>query len=48
LYGFGEIDRKDSPMARRDVIEARIAKLVDGFGRYVQTYDDRAPFSQPI
>jgi hypothetical protein len=45
LYGFGEIDRKDSPMARRDVIEARIVKLVDGFGRYVQTYDDRAPFS---
>jgi hypothetical protein len=32
-------------MARKDMIEARTAKVVDGFGRYVQAHDDRAPFS---
>jgi hypothetical protein len=32
-------------VARRDIIEARTAKLVDGFGRYVRAYDDRVPFT---
>jgi hypothetical protein len=30
---------------RRDLAEARIGKLVEGFGRYVQTYDARVPFT---
>jgi hypothetical protein len=32
-------------VARTDVIEARIGKLIGGFGRYVRVYDDRVPFN---
>lgn len=32
-------------MARRDVIEARVARLVSRFGDYVQVYDDHVPFT---
>jgi len=32
-------------VARSDVIEARIGKLIGGFGRYVPVYDDRVPFT---
>jgi hypothetical protein len=32
-------------LARRDVIEARVAKLIGRFGDYVQAYDDRVPFT---
>src|ERR1039457_2030956 len=32
-------------MTRSDVIEQRIGKLVSGFGRYVETYDQRVSFT---
>lgn len=32
-------------MTRRDVIEARVGKLVSRFRDYVQVYDDRVPFT---
>ena len=32
-------------MTRTDVIEQRISKLVGGFGRYVETYDERVSFT---
>ena len=32
-------------MTRSDLIEARVAKLISGFGDYVQTYDDSVPFT---
>jgi hypothetical protein len=32
-------------MARTDVIEQRISKLVSGFGRYVAIYDQQVPFT---
>jgi hypothetical protein len=32
-------------VARKDVIEARVSKLVSRFGDYVQVYDDRVPFT---
>ena len=32
-------------MGRREVIEARVGKLVSRFGDYVQVYDDRVPFT---
>ena len=32
-------------MTRKDVIEARVGKLVSRFGEYVQVYDDRVPFT---
>jgi hypothetical protein len=32
-------------VARKDLIEARAAKLTSGFERYVQVYDDRVPFT---
>lgn len=31
-------------MARSDVIDAHVSKLISGFGRYVQVYDERVPF----
>jgi hypothetical protein len=30
-------------VARQDLIDARVAKLIDGFGRYVRAYDDGVP-----
>ena len=36
---------KDPPVSRKDLIEKRLVKLVSSFGRYVQAYDDRVPFS---
>lgn len=32
-------------MTRQDLIGARVAKLIEGFGRYVRAYDDRVPFT---
>jgi hypothetical protein len=32
-------------VARSALIDARISKFVDGFGAYVQIYDDRVPFT---
>ncbi|MDQ2873642.1 MAG: hypothetical protein M3Y33_01980 [Actinomycetota bacterium] len=32
-------------MARKDLIDARTAQLISGFGRYVKVYDDRVPFT---
>jgi hypothetical protein len=32
-------------MARSALIDTRIAQLADGFGRYVQTYDDHVSFT---
>ena len=32
-------------MTRTDVIEQRISKLAEGFARYVETYDQRVPFT---
>jgi hypothetical protein len=32
-------------VARSALIDARISKLIDSFGAYVQTYDDRVPFT---
>jgi hypothetical protein len=32
-------------VARQDVVNTRVAKLIAGFGQYVQTYDDYPPFT---
>lgn len=34
-----------SAVARKDLIDARTAQLISGFGRYVKVYDDRVPFT---
>src|ERR1700722_12634121 len=33
-------------LARSDLIDARVAKLTSGFGRYVQVYDERVSFTR--